>query len=146
MIERHIGFTGTREGMTEYQKDNLRGLLEAAVTIAREDELVVFHHGDCKGADAEAHAIARALSIKIIIHPPVKRIMRAYCEGAAEILPPEDYLERDRCIVDSTIGVIAAPKSDKEELRSGTWYTVRYARKMNKRVHLLPRHENTKAG
>ena len=137
MIERHIGFTGTREGMSEHQKSTLKAILTAAVCA--NDDPVVLHHGDCKGADAEAHEIALAVGCEVIIHPPVKRIMRAYCQGAREILPPEEYLERDRCIVDATIGMIAAPKSNKEELRSGTWYTVRYARKMNKRVILLSR-------
>jgi len=139
MKERHIGFTGTREGMTEYQKAALRKLLSLAVNDSIEPQTVVFHHGDCKGADAEAHEIALELGCEVIIHPPVKRMMRAYCQGARENLPFKDYLERDRCIVDSTIGMIAAPKSNKEERRSGTWYTVRYARKMNKTVILLSR-------
>ena len=138
IVERHIGFTGTREGMTEHQKETLRMVLTAA---ALQGDPVIIHHGDCKGADAEAHEIALAVGCEVIIHPPRKRIMRAYCQGAREILPPEDYLERDRCIVDSCIGMIAAPKSDKEEKRSGTWYTVRYARKMNKSVILLARNQ-----
>jgi len=137
MTMRHIGFTGTREGMTDYQK-KLLGIILTAATI---DNIVVFHHGDCKGADEEAHTIALMHDCRVIIHPPVRCIMRAYCQAAHEILPPEDYLERDRRIVDSCIGLIAAPKSDKEERRSGTWYTVRYARKMNKKVILLPRQE-----
>jgi len=140
MKERHIGFTGTREGMSDHQKETFAGILKTAKLLSElEDEVIVFHHGDCKGADADAHAIALELGCSVIIHPPVKRIMRAYCQGAREILPPEDYLERDRCIVDSVSGMIAAPKSDKEEVRSGTWYTVRYARKTNKRVILLNR-------
>lgn len=138
MRERHIGFTGTREGMSDFQKRTFETVMYAAVL---QGDVVVLHHGDCKGADAEAHDIALKLGCGIIIHPPVKRIMRAYCQGANEIMPPEDYLERDQCIVNSCIGMIAAPKSDKEELRSGTWYTIRYARKMNKRVILLPRQE-----
>jgi len=141
VIERHIGFTGTREGMSEHQKATLRKLLSLAVNEPLEEQVVVFHHGDCKGADAEAHEIALSVGCMIIIHPPVKRIMRAYCKGAREVLPPLEYLERDRAIVDSTIGMFAAPKSDKEELRSGTWYTVRYARKTNKTVILLARQE-----
>ena len=139
MRERHIGFTGTREGMSEHQKETLRMVLTAAVL---QGDAVYFHHGDCKGADAEAHDIALAVGCEVIIHPPRKRIMRAYCQGAREVLPPQEYLERDRCIVDSTIGLIGAPKSNKEEQRSGTWYTIRYARKMNKRVILLERESN----
>jgi hypothetical protein len=99
----------------------------------------ILHHGDCKGADAEAHAIAADLGWDIIIHPPTKRIMRAYCGDGAIILPPMDYLARDEEIVRVSNFIFAAPKSDTEERRSGTWYTVRHARKIGKRVILLSR-------
>lgn len=135
---RHIGFTGTQAGMSQHQKDTLRRLLTAAVL---ENVPVAFHHGDCTGADAEAHEIALSRDCVIIIHPPIKRIKRAFCQNAHEILPPKDYLERNHDIVDASIGLIAAPKSNQEELRSGTWATIRYARKMNKRVILLSREE-----
>jgi len=145
MVERHIGFTGTREGMSEFQKRKLRVYLESAVvTAGRTGDEVVFHHGDCLGADAEAHEIAHSLGIEIVIHPPIVQRMRAFCKGI--YLAPMDYLERDRHIVDSTIGMIAAPKSNKEEKRSGTWYTVRYARKTGKTVILLSRNESTETG
>lgn len=137
---RHVGFTGTREGMSDYQKAVLKRSMAAAACDGIENCL---HHGDCKGADAEAHAIAVELGWDIIIHPPVKRIMRAYCGDGAIILPPMDYLARDQEIVRNSNFMFAAPKSDKEEKRSGTWYTVRYARKMGKRVILLNRNEDT---
>jgi len=148
---RHVGFTGTREGMSEHQKEMLSRILTAALV---QGDPIFFHHGDCKGADAEAHEIMCQLrenvknipAPKIVIHPPVKRVMRAYCQGADEILPPQDYLDRDRAIVDCCIGMIAAPKTNKEELRSGTWYTVRYARKTSKPVFILNRNENTETG
>ena len=31
----------------------------------------VFHHGDCIGADAEAHDIAVAMACEIVIHSPI---------------------------------------------------------------------------
>ena len=65
-----IGFTGTRYGMTVAQRRTLRSLL--ANGAGRE-----FHHGDCVGADAEAHDIAVALGIEPVIHPPVIDILRA---------------------------------------------------------------------
>jgi hypothetical protein len=45
-----IGFTGTRQGMTAEQKSALRNLLDGGAGD--------FHHGDCIGADSEAHGIA----------------------------------------------------------------------------------------
>jgi hypothetical protein len=133
---RHVGFTGTRQGMSDHQKKTLRKAMLAANMDGIENCL---HHGDCKGADAEAHAIAVELGWDIIIHPPVKRIMRAYCGDGAIILPPLDYLARDEEIVRVSGFIFAAPKSDTEERRSGTWYTVRHARKLGKRVILLSR-------
>lgn len=135
---RHVGFTGTQGGMSEHQKRTLRMAMEAANTTGIEN---VLHHGDCKGADEEAHAIAVDLGWDIIIHPPIKRIKRAYCGDGAIILPPMDYLDRNHEIVRNSNFIFAAPKSDTEERRSGTWYTVRYARKMGKRVILLSRDE-----
>lgn len=138
IIPRHIGFTGTQIGMSEHQKKMLRQILTAAVL---QGDPVYFHHGDCKGADAEAHDIALGTGCRIIIHPPIRRIKRAYCQHADEWRTPKEYLDRNHDIVDVSIGMIAAPKSNQEELRSGTWATIRYARKMNKRVILLARQE-----
>ena len=47
------------------------------------------------------------------------------------------YLERNRDIVDACDILIACPRTLKEELRSGTWATVRYARKVGKPVAIL---------
>lgn len=135
---RHVGFTGTRQGMSEHQKRTLRKAMEAASMDGIEN---ILHHGDCKGADAEAHAIAVDLGWDIIIHPPIKQTMRAFCGDGAIVLPPMDYLDRDREIVRTSNFIFAAPKSDTEEKRSGTWYTVRHARKIGKRVILLSREE-----
>ena len=46
-------------------------------------------------------------------------------------------MERDRDIVDSVELVVATPKDNKEELRSGTWYTVRQAYQRKKPVKLI---------
>ena len=51
-------------------------------------------------------------------------------------LPP---LVRNRNIVRAVDIMIAAPATDKEELRSGTWATVRYCRQARKPVIMLSR-------
>jgi hypothetical protein len=139
-MNRIVGFTGTREGMSEHQKRRLEVILLAMIT---DGAIVDFHHGDCVGADADAHEIARRVGCRITIHPPIKATQRAFCGGESVIHSPKEYLERDRFIVDSCTVLIAAPKSDKEERRSGTWYTIRYAKKNKKYVIQLPREPKT---
>jgi hypothetical protein len=53
------------------------------------------------------------------------------------ILRPKAYLERDMDIVDGSSCLIATPKTVMEERRSGTWATIRYARRSGKPVTLL---------
>lgn len=139
MIERHIGFTGTQEGMSDLQLKLLRDMLSAAV----KDCEVVFHHGDCVGADEQAHEIALTLGCKIHIHPPLNSSKRAFCDAWDVMYGENPYLVRNKDIVNSSIGLIAAPKTDKEEQRSGTWSTVRYATKINKPIIILPRTPKT---
>lgn len=123
-----VGFTGTQRGMSAAQRAELRAQLVGATEL---------HHGDCIGADAEAHAIAQSLGIRIVIHPPEISAKRAFCKGAAVTYLPLPYLERNRHIVNLTARLIAAPKTAEEELRSGTWATVRYARQRRRPVTIL---------
>lgn len=119
-----LGFTGTRDGMTDEQKDEVEKLLGQLVEADCQ-----FHHGDCIGADYEAAQLAQCLGYKIIGHPPSNPRSRAFFESDREV-EPKGYLERNRDIVDIADALIATPKSIVEEIKgSGTWYTVRYARK-----------------
>src|SRR5688572_17438329 len=93
-------------------------------------------HGDCVGADAEFHAICRQLDIPIIIYPPENPDLRAYCKGAAKVMPVMPYLDRNRAMVDLSHTTLAAPDSMKERLRSGTWATVRYTRYENHALYI----------
>lgn len=127
-IDLHIGFTGTQQGLTILQFAALERLV---IAVAGEVDFdVTPHHGDCIGADQAFHTICedRRQCLRIpIIHPPLSTYKRAFCPG--RVLPPRPYLERNRDIVDQSDWLIAAPDSDKERVRSGTWSTVRYARK-----------------
>lgn len=122
-----VGFTGTQEGMSLPQRERFTILLENVPTY----EEVEFHHGDCIGADAEAHDIFRDLrpDVKIHVHPPVYDTKRAFKEGDV-MYEPRPYLKRNQDIVDAADVLIATPNiQDVEELRSGTWSTIRRARK-----------------
>ena len=123
------GFTGTQVGMTPEQK-----IVLSKILVFLEGEL---HHGSCVGADADAHQIAKALdTICVVIHPPKNKSKMAKLTGD-KMRPPKDYLERNHNIVDETERLIACPKDETEELRSGTWATVRYAIKTKKPVTII---------
>lgn len=130
-----IGFTGTREGCTRQQLESLRMYFEAMGAKFPNLEL---HHGDCLGADTDAHKLFRELfpNNTIIIYPPKSDYMRGFNQGT-RMRVQKDYLERDRDIVDNTDVLVACPKSDQEERRSGTWYTIRYARKLQRGISYI---------
>lgn len=128
MATRHIGFTGTRRGMTPRQQEKLKALLP---------EGCCFHHGDCIGADAQAHEIARQKRCTLILHPCTIIGQRAYCPRADVVHLPKPPLTRNRDIVEAVDWLIAAPATAHEVLRSGTWATIRYARKVNRQIRIL---------
>jgi hypothetical protein len=125
-----VGFTGSRHGMSAEQFDSFVSLIATL-------DITEFHHGDCIGADAEAHGavVRRFPKAKIVLHPPRDPILRAFKKGT--ILPAKDYLERNKDIVDACELLIAVPLEISEATRSGTWSTVRYAKRMAKPIHLL---------
>lgn len=129
-----VGFTGTQRGMTQQQKEKFFEVIEALFP----DE---FHHGDCIGADEDAHYICCVFHYSIIIHPPTVATKRAFCrhegEGSYVVLPPKDYMARNQDIVDAVEVLVATPKGYAEELRSGTWATVRRAVKANRIVFVI---------
>lgn len=118
-----LGFTGTQIGMTQAQRITL------AMCLATLDPASLAH-GDCIGSDEQAHAMALTACVRVYIHPPLDVSKRAWCEGATYVFAPDEYLVRNRAIVDACDILIATPKRMIEELRSGTWATVRYARRL----------------
>jgi predicted Rossmann fold nucleotide-binding protein DprA/Smf involved in DNA uptake len=115
--------------MSAKQKEALQDLLASY-------KGAFLHHGDAVGADAEAHDIAIAIGCLIVIHPPTNETYRAF-KTATDVRAPKPYLNRNRDIVWETVLLIAAPSEMTEQLRSGTWSTVRYARRLGRQVHLL---------
>lgn len=134
-----VGFTGTRKGDSEEQLDQF--CLVLPCFSSRRNE---FHHGGAPGADRSMAKTARAIGFDVHWHP---------CPGVSlddvlvddpdakddvwhEVFPP---LVRNKIIVNDTDILIAAPFTDTEELRSGTWATIRFARKVRKPVVMLSR-------
>ena len=159
MFSFHIGFTGTREGLSNRQREALPAVIwhhinsMTVVDVTEKD--IRFHHGDCLGADEEAHdsllwCMPQVLkNLRIFIHPPKIDKNRAFCnekplptylsngENAIHVLPAKDYLVRNHDIVDEANLLIACPRTEQEEQRSGTWATVRYARRNSKPIIIL---------
>lgn len=125
-----IGFTGTRHGMTDRQRASL-------ATLLRQHHATVLHHGCCVGADAQAHRLALRMRIQLHRHPPLdaRYLDHTLTQGAAE--EPLDYHARNHAIVDACSLLIAAPQSSEERLYSGTWSTVRYARRQHCAIKVL---------
>jgi hypothetical protein len=128
----HVGITATRKGLTQTQKTILRGSLK---DMQDWEGAHVFHHGDCLGGDVDGAEIARELGYKIVAHPPENPKLRAY-DKADEVREPLSYLARNRNIVDETGTLFACPDGP-ERPHSGTWLTVRYARKVGARYQLI---------
>lgn len=142
-----VGFTGTREGMNERQLDQL-ALMLMALHTGRADAANDFHFGGQFGADLEARKIAKPLGFGIDWHPcpgvAMDTLVDKHGYDLDELLaerwhgcfPP---LVRNHHIVDAATVLVAAPRTDAEELRSGTWATIRYARLKGLPVVMLTR-------
>jgi hypothetical protein len=133
-----VGFTGTQAGMSIGQMGALGATLDYLATLPNPDGVRIFVHGDCIGADAEAHALVCALNNwQIEIRPGDNDHKRAFCQGASHIYKPAANLYRNRAIVKQCEFVIAAPSGLVERVRSGTWMTVRETRKAHKAHRIL---------
>lgn len=95
-----------------------------------------FHHGDCVGADYEAAFLAREIGYRVVGHPPLVQTKRGFF-ACDELCLPKKYLDRNRDIVDACSVLVAAPKESQETVRSGTWATVRYARKIGRAIEMV---------
>jgi hypothetical protein len=127
-----VGFTGTRQGMSEQQQQRVRAWLFTRLPIGE------FHHGDCVGADHEAACIAEELGIVTVAHPSLHTPMRAF-HKSTRVLPPKPPLVRNRDIVDVCSFLLVAPRLPREELRSGTWATFRYAKSIGRPREVIER-------
>jgi len=127
-----VGFTGTQNDLTVAQFDLLLLVMQEL------DDMTEAHHGDCIGADATFSEVVDSMYPNTIvhIHPPVVSSKRANCRYD-ESSEPFSYLTRNKHIVDATDMLIACPRTKEEELRSGTWATIRYARKTGKPIAII---------
>lgn len=123
------GFTGTQRGMSPRQYAAILRILSSGTGE--------FHEGDCIGSDAESACIAWDVGSWFIVqHPPTNQSKRAFAQYD-EAREPKPYLERNHDIVDDCDELLATPGEKEEQLRSGTWATIRYAKKCGKPVTVI---------
>src|SRR5574342_318495 len=127
MLMSSLGFTGTQDGMTEVQRNEVERLL-------KELDPRHVHHGDCVGADQEFHSMCEGRIRHI--HPSNLGHKRAWCEGDI-VYRPNPPLKRNRHIVNMSDELIAAPYQYLEVMRSGTWATIRYAKQKGIKIHIV---------
>lgn len=131
-----LGFTGTRDGFTDAQTKYFHAML-AGLGLA--NRYADFHHGDCEGADAQAHDLVRQLcpDWTIHIHPgPEGDPHRAGRTGDV-LYPPKTHFARNRDIVRASTHVIGVSKAPRRLERGGTWYTLDFSVKSKVKTQVL---------
>jgi hypothetical protein len=138
----HVGFSGSRYGMTEKQKSVVRHFLDSWRVIGVDR---TFRHGVCAGADVQADKIARELLYKIGAHPGPRNAMCCYdalkAEGTKfwEEHDRKNFHERNVDIVMKSSVLIATPNKMTHSLqgKGGTLYTTRVAVERGRKVYLV---------
>ena len=134
-----VGFTGTSSGMTNDQLLQVHMLLGDLQHYAGATQAT---HGMCIGADEQFHDQAKGFGYFTIGLPGVthegkvwKRSEKCQCDL---VLPERFFLARNQAIVTESDVIIATPKQKVEQFRgSGTWSTIRYARKDKRRLIIV---------
>lgn len=132
-----IGITGTQKGIKEHRLNLIKNFI---LDKTYEYNDIEIHHGACIGVDTQVHVFCRGFDgkVDIIVHPPIDKSKQGVLpklrgrEHNVYWRVPYDYLVRNKHIVNECDILVAAPSTQYEVLRSGTWATIRYARKMGK--------------
>ena len=126
-----FGFTGTSEEVKEEQLITLEKVIKK---ISRKKN-VEHHNGMCINSDEICFdLVTRHIPhADIVMHPPTNKSKVFSLEdktyvNSVVLRKDLDYLKRNMQIVAESDFLVATPKSVAEELRSGTWATIRYAR------------------
>ncbi len=133
-MKKTIGFTGTRNGMSDKQKKNVKEYLE---TNKADIERVL--HGGCVGSDEDFHKMCRHFRREVYLGhsvlDPNDKSMRGNIKGANTVHEAEPYLKRNRNIVNICDVLLATPNDYSQ--RGGTWYTINNARGRGKNIEVI---------
>lgn len=132
-----MGFTGTRNGMTDAQK-------QAFLSLLHELKPTTLMHGACRGADEDACEIARNHVEVLDAHPGVSAhggTNRDRSERAMDLSDvtdePKTHFARNRVIVEGCDLLVACPPAKPLPSTGGTSYTVGYAEKVGRHTVIL---------
>jgi hypothetical protein len=137
----NVSITATSAGLTEQQRMQFVDLC-----FALDEPIDELHHGDCIGGDDELDDLAarQGLCRMIVMHPASGSAAHKRAHAnlrnwpyPRELRDPAPPIERDHIMVDSTELTIALPRSMQEERRSGTWATIRYAKRTGAHLAII---------
>ena len=128
----HLGVTGSSEPLPRVQELGLLQVLgdlrHARNPFWSTRPFEWMENGDCINADHYMARVWRAsFKGKVYGHPPDNPIRRAFFDFDDRD-DPLPYGKRDQVIVDRSLLLVGAPRRP-EYTRSGTWMTVRMARR-----------------
>lgn len=138
---RILSMTGTRRGITPAQRARA---LEVLAHVGR------LCHGAAAGADTDLHLLAHSVGVPCDLYPAddvpsnlaflaavtPERPWNYLCEGCV-VHPAGPALERNKDIVLAGEALLAFPGGFREELRSGTWAAIRYARRAGRPILIV---------
>ncbi len=129
-----VGFTGSRAGVNQIQTILISRIFVQLYGLGAE-----LHQGVCIGADAYAARKAKYIGYKVVGHPATttRFLSTSTLMICDEVRPAKEPIDRNHDIVDESVVLVGAPGTMEEVLRSGTWATIRYARKKGKRIYLV---------
>ena len=124
-----VWFTGTQQGMSPEQL--------AAFVAALPDDITEFHHGACKGADAQAALALRERhpELRIVAHHGMSQYGHTNLQSkpamavSTKVEATAQFRERNEVIVSSCDMMFAAPPTKPCPYRGGTRMTINIAAK-----------------
>ena len=144
----HLGIAGSRN--MAHSGPQYEVFTRAIVNLASQPWLVkegkfCLHHGCCIGADEIAHYQGRIIKAVIHGHPGTlangSYPYRMECSDYDVLHKEKLYKDRNQDIVNMGTGALLAapayPEDDRRSKRSGTWQTIRMARKNRRRIIIV---------
>ena len=133
-----LGFTGSRMGMTAAQAATFKRLIS-------EENVTLFVHGDCVGADAEAHDMIEAIKpeVNIVVAPSLNATLRAWRKPRTGVLcEARASVDRNRAIAVMCEMLVATPRQRVVStsgfiLPSGTEQTINFALDYGRPVRVI---------